>query len=332
MRYSIICCLLISFFGTHSFSDLEPTSKEWKALEKKYLNEWNSLSSNEQMTLVSEVIQANNLPAAKVTVGILMDERTSEDVREFLKMKFSEISNPKALQWIAEEAIIKGNFKKKEKMRLINSLALFNKANEENKKVIENGLLKVVNTGPDEDKVVAIEALGLMKSTASVPTLIQQLNSRPKYWSISAAIIDAFVKIRARESVEPLIGCLETFTGRLQYDAERALEEITYQELGRDPKVWRSWWALNHDREFIRPQNKPMSSKVIKIDPTFYGMPIRSERIIFICDVSLSMRDAMRFAGASNQPKFIVTGGGKQVQVEDESWLDISKIKTKMDF
>lgn len=330
-RFLMLSTLILSIFFVYSFADLEPNSKEWKAIEKKYLNQWNSLNSNDQMTLIMEVIQANNVPAAKIAVSILLDERTAPEVYDFLRLSFPKITNPKALQWLAEEGIVKGNLKKKEKMRLINALTLFDKANEENKKIVENGLLKVVNIGPDEDKVVAVESLGLMKSTAAVPTLIQLLDSRPKNWSLSASIIAAFAQIRARESVEPLINALEHFTGRLQYDAERALEEITYQELGREAKIWRSWWALNKDRPFVRPQHKPMSSNVVKRDPTFYGMPIRAERIIFICDVSLSMADGIRL-GDTGQPKYIITGGGKQVPVESETWLDTSKIKTKLDF
>lgn len=323
--------LLLACFS-FSFGDLDPKSKEWKALAKKFANEWNSLEPNPQIALLNEIIDANNEPAAQIAVRVLLEEKLHPGVEDHIRRHFARLSSQEALEWITEEALVRGKLKKQERVRLINALAIFEGSKEETKKIIENGLLKVVNTGKDEEKVVAIEVLGLIKSSNAIPTLILQLETNEKNWSATAANIQAQSLIRDRRSVEPLINCLEKFTGRLQFDAERALEEITYQELGRDAKVWRSWWSRNSEKPFVRPQHKPMSSQVVKEDPTFYGIPIRSHNIVFICDVSISMGDPMPMNPNNKQPKYIVTGGGRQIQVDEVDWLDTSKIKNKLDY
>lgn len=136
----------------------------------------------------------------------------------------------------------------------------------------------LVNALKDEDSRVkhrAIEALGRIADMHCVEPLIGTLNDEDIY--VQNAVVNALVKI-GKPAVGPLITALKDEDSRARYKAIEilgeigdsraveplitalenknldkskviwALERITGENFGRDPKKWQNWWEENKDR------------------------------------------------------------------------------------
>jgi len=65
--------------------------------------------------------------------------------------------------------------------------------------------------------------------------------------------------------------------------AHDALRHLTHKDLGYDPEDWIEWWK--HQTEEVGAIKPSPSSSVV----TYYGVSVRSDRLIFVVDVSGSM-------------------------------------------
>jgi HEAT repeat protein len=96
----------------------------------------------------------------------------------------------------------------------------------------------------DEDSEVrgkAADALGELKNPRAVEPLTVVLGD--KSWSYRFMAASALGRIKDSRAVEPLIGTLDD--KEVVLSAETALENITGQKIGKDPKKWQEWWEKN---------------------------------------------------------------------------------------
>lgn len=124
---------------------------------------------------------------------------------------------------------------------------------------------------------------------AGLPKLLQD-----KDWRVRAAAIEACRGLRERACVGWLVDLLEKEKGRLRWDALVALVDLTGKEIGLDPKAWKSWWEANKD-SFEVKKDRSADGKGAgggKTVATFFKVPIYSTAVVFILDLSGSMRDA----------------------------------------
>jgi HEAT repeat protein/uncharacterized protein YegL len=159
---------------------------------------------------------------------------------------------------------------------------------------------------PVSAKVQAVNLLGSLEAEASLRKLLPLL--KHKEWRLRAATISALAAIRSRDSVEPLIARLDREKGRLVDDLANALHRITGLDIGYDAKVWREWWAKNKDT--FEPPPLPEVGKPARDGhtvATYHRIPIVSNRIVFLLDVSSSMITKMeataRRTGEGGAPK-----------------------------
>lgn len=75
-----------------------------------------------------------------------------------------------------------------------------------------------------------------------------------------------------------LIGLLTDPRIRTRHVASRALEQISGQKLGHDPKAWSAWLA----------EEDPGSPESMTF-PTYHGFSVTSDRVVFLVDASSSM-------------------------------------------
>jgi hypothetical protein len=78
----------------------------------------------------------------------------------------------------------------------------------------------------------------------------------------------------------------------MQEEIGAALREITGQNFEAYADVWAKWWADNREKfqsqEAVKVGGRPKDPPV---DNTIYGVPIKSDRVLFVIDISGSMKD-----------------------------------------
>jgi hypothetical protein len=91
------------------------------------------------------------------------------------------------------------------------------------------------------------------------------------------------------DAVGWLIERLDREEGRLFHAVLAALCERTGRDLGPEPRPWRDWWAA------ARPSFRPAGAAGVDAAPAtraaFFDLPIDSTRLVFLLDLSGSMRD-----------------------------------------
>ena len=161
-------------------------------------------------------------------------------------------------------------------------------------------------------KIFCIEALAQREDPASALALGQVLEDpRPE---VLRAALKAIRVRRAGECVEGLLGLLERLEKRpdalVLGDTRAALVEITGQWFD-SLEDWHKWWSYSK-HEGQRPvtgSSKELLSTAERgqAPPKFFGTEIRSERIVFVIDVSGSM-EGERLAKSKQQLMDCISG------------------------
>ncbi|MEZ6008754.1 MAG: VWA domain-containing protein [Planctomycetota bacterium] len=108
-------------------------------------------------------------------------------------------------------------------------------------------------------------------------------------WSIQLQAVQ-LVQYRAYKPAVPhLINALGKAGPRLAQAIGAALKDLTGENFEPFPDVWAKWWE-EHRADF-EAGVEVTGRHVEKFEPThFYGLPIHSDRIIFVIDISNSMK------------------------------------------
>lgn len=135
-------------------------------------------------------------------------------------------------------------------------------------------------------------ALFAFKRAEAAPALKRCLNDPD--WRVRAAAIESVRKTPTDQSVDMLVARLKKEKGRLEDDLNKALQEITGQKF-RWVDQWEGWWKGNGRRlppkgASTDPNAPDDPKKKRKADHKFYGIRSRSDRIIYIIDMSGSMK------------------------------------------
>lgn len=159
----------------------------------------------------------------------------------------------------------------------------------------------------------AIDSLGLRRLGHSDQVLDIFLKAlKDRYWQVQVSGTRAIQHTRysagypkkLRRAVEALVDLLRRVDGRLQEDVDAALKVLTGFTFHGDAKLWKSWWEGNKDRllEVIKEKQKDFAQRGAKTT-SFYGIETKSKRIMFIIDISGSMKAPAGRAGYNMDPK-----------------------------
>lgn len=110
-------------------------------------------------------------------------------------------------------------------------------------------------------------------------------------WRVRAAAMEACRRVRSREAVGWLIDQLAREKGRLRWDAVQALADLAGRDLGLAPDAWAAWWAANRETFTPAPAGKSVAAAPAGTQASFFSIPILSTRLVFLLDLSGSMRD-----------------------------------------
>ncbi len=123
-------------------------------------------------------------------------------------------------------------------------------------------------------------------------------------WQVRASAIAALGTVRHRDSIAPLIARLAIEEGRLTADIAQALQNLTGRDFGTRLELWQRFWKNYGDRYQI-PTDEEMATlrakraereaeyKGPKGSLSYHGIETPTRRVLFVVDVSGSMRDEM---------------------------------------
>lgn len=178
---------------------------------------------------------------------------------------------------------------------------------EEAKRIIASGLVRNAQLTELEDfakkamrdsdpgvRLVTLQGLAERKDPSTLDLCIKAL--KESGWPHRLAAAEALAGIGDVRAVAPLIDAIVVEEGRLIEDFADALAALTGQQLGAEPAAWRAWYEDNKET-LAESGAKPKSTKrVKKLDRTvvdFYGVKTRSRRVMFLIDISGSMKDPL---------------------------------------
>lgn len=167
---------------------------------------------------------------------------------------------------------------------------------------------EVFSDGASEPRVALARALPSPSPHLAVPgpgtdVLVALLGDAS--WRVRVAAVQASLRLWNAAVVMPLIRRLEVETGRVREDVHRALVTITGADVAPDAQLWTVWWAARG--ETFDPGERPEADAGGRIrfrEPrdaagkpgtktvAFYDLPITSERLVFVFDLSGSMGKA----------------------------------------
>ncbi|MCZ6599098.1 MAG: HEAT repeat domain-containing protein [Planctomycetota bacterium] len=133
------------------------------------------------------------------------------------------------------------------------------------------------------------------------PEAIEELHAllSDRLFAVRVEALEQTVLLRRKESVPILIERLEQETGRLREDVLNALRLLTGLDHGRPAARWKRWWADRSGRFELPPYHEAVNAERERRQhdteggtraTSFYGVRVTSERVIFVLDVSGSMR------------------------------------------
>lgn len=147
-------------------------------------------------------------------------------------------------------------------------------------------------------KVAILDALASKgkKSDDMVQAVIEVLK-KDSVWQIQAAALELVRKLKLMEAVEAVIEGMAKADGRLVYDFQDTLIALTGVDKGIMPDAWKAWWEQN--KEAVRAgQYTPRQEEKAGENggyTKFFGIPIKSKRVIFVLDRSGSMAQPADF-------------------------------------
>ncbi len=151
----------------------------------------------------------------------------------------------------------------------------------------------------EEDEPLAraelIDALARLRDAEAVGPLLSTYLA-DESWHVRSRAATALATLRSKAAIPVLIERLEADEGRVVTDVRRALESLTGERFGANAATWRRWWKDNAETFEVpeeEPEPKGSLSAEEAIGVTFFGIKTKSQRVLFVLDVSRSMNFSM---------------------------------------
>ncbi|HEX4149192.1 MAG TPA: HEAT repeat domain-containing protein [Pirellulales bacterium] len=158
-----------------------------------------------------------------------------------------------------------------------------------------------------------------------VPLLYLANSPLAEKFVVRRAIIHALVQIDEREAIDALVLLAAKFDGEVLADIYEYLALMTKKQF-TDPKEWATWWAENKATfQFppgvLRPDRRKFENLVIGTAQQYYGLPLYARRMVFVVDMSLSMR----------APAGLPSQGGMGISRIDAAKRELSTVLTALE-
>ena len=148
-------------------------------------------------------------------------------------------------------------------------------------------------------------------------------------WQTRYTAAKAIEKQKAKKAVPHLIAALKTAEGRLKWEINDILKRMTGADKHGDHDAWDGWWRANGEAWLAGSfTEKSKEGGKAVATATFYDIPIKSNRLVFILDRSGSMREPSRW----KEKATVGTGGADVdhgVKLEGKRKIDVARYNLK---
>lgn len=159
-------------------------------------------------------------------------------------------------------------------------------------------LEKTIQRDPDARvRVAAVMALGKAEGTEEF--ILGSLADDE--WGVVLAAVNVLRERKFKRAVPHLINALSLASPRLSHTISDTLNEITGENFGPFANLWQKWWEENGDEwegKKTTKFDKDSGRGGFKMD--VYGLRVRSDRVLFILDISGSMNKEAK--GETREP------------------------------
>ncbi|HLG43347.1 MAG TPA: HEAT repeat domain-containing protein, partial [Planctomycetota bacterium] len=282
-------------FAADEEEAISRTLTETRRTERRVFHEYRKSSENvDRPRLLQELQQLE-----KNILGL--EERIAlvRAVRELVTEGMGKITDARATQFLLERMSASGSWPTRHACAYaaaFNSTLPFETA--------VPALLRLLET--EKHPLVRIQIIDALrarrdKREAVVHALHRRLEGDP--WPVAAAAVEFLQEIAAPQSVPVLIDAMARYEGRLRNDIRDALATMTGESRPADPATWKTWWDANGDA-FLNGTYSPPGgqSATVGFYTDFFGIPVRSSRILFVLDRSDSMGQRARWKAPEPDP------------------------------
>ena len=155
-------------------------------------------------------------------------------------------------------------------------------------------------------------------------------------WTVQILALRIVKEKKVTRAIPHLIATLERANPRMQEELGVVLKELTGENFDAFADVWARWWDENkakfEGKESVKVGARPSNPAQ---DPTLYGLPIKSDRVLFIIDISGSMKDPTKNDNDKPPPTGAITpkDGEKPVEPPEQLMsgpkIDVAKHELK---
>ncbi|MEO6595064.1 MAG: VWA domain-containing protein [Planctomycetota bacterium] len=154
-------------------------------------------------------------------------------------------------------------------------------------------LLPLAAARSDALRTAALQLLARCSGLDVAATLAAATpNLAHKSWSVRAAAIELLVTMRTPAAIPLLFERLDLEQARLHEDVVAALRELTALQFATTAE-WRAFWQKEGSGFQVPPAKKDGRSdgakKAADTTASYWDIPVRSDRVVFVVDVSGSM-------------------------------------------
>jgi hypothetical protein len=111
-------------------------------------------------------------------------------------------------------------------------------------------------------------------------------------WTVQILAVRIVREKKIMRAIPHLIAALERANPRLQDDLGTTLKDLTGQNFDPFAEVWAKWWEANKEKFSSQTGVKVGTrQRDPPVDNTIYGVPIKSDHVLFIIDISGSMKN-----------------------------------------
>lgn len=147
----------------------------------------------------------------------------------------------------------------------------------------------------DESPLVRLAVYDAIRARKD-PALLEVavLGLKEAGWPMRQAAVRALMLLGDVRAVPPLVAAMQTEEGALLEDFGKALSILTGERLGVFPEVWRKWYEEHKDdlaQRGAKGVTPPRAGGKPASPLHYYGVETLSRRVLFVIDVSGSMKD-----------------------------------------
>lgn len=146
-----------------------------------------------------------------------------------------------------------------------------------------------------------IDRLGAARAMAALPTADAATGlyglMEDDDWRVRLEVVQRLAIVRDGASVGILVGRMQVDTGRIRRAIAESLRVLTGEDHGNTAGRWVAWWKDN-ETGYVLPSLEDAQARLAELAEaraesrtvaTFYGLPVYSDRVVFVFDTSGSM-------------------------------------------